>query len=99
MAQPPLPPAQSVQELILDGGTVPERYAYKDDKSASFDESLPLMDVPVIDLGLLTPSSSSSAGDELIKLRTALACWGCFQVRSLRQTTVSFISQHTKLPL
>ncbi|XP_030546693.1 protein SRG1 [Rhodamnia argentea] len=94
MAQPPppLPPAQSVQELILDGGTVPERYAYKDDRSASFDESLPLMDVPVIDLGLLPPSSSSSAGEELIKLRSALACWGCFQATN-HGISCSFLDQ------
>lgn len=94
MAQPapPPPPPQSVQELILDGGTVPERYAYKDDKSAGFDESLPLMDVPVIDVGLLTPSSSSSAGEELIKLRSALACWGCFQATN-HGISCSFLDQ------
>ncbi|KAK3435889.1 hypothetical protein EUGRSUZ_C00322 [Eucalyptus grandis] len=76
MAQPP-PPAKTVQESVSDGEAVKEGYAYTDGKVATSGEAIHVMEVPVIDLGLL--ASSPSAAGELFKLRSALALWGCFQ--------------------
>lgn len=72
----------TVQELMNDTKdrgmemeTVPERYVCKHSDEAD-SAGLPSMEVPVIDLGLL----SSRAEDELLKFRFALCSWGCFQV-------------------
>ncbi|KAI4379512.1 hypothetical protein MLD38_005795 [Melastoma candidum] len=69
---------KTVQELVAGGGDVPDKYVHKDVPVASSDP-IPLVDIPVIDLSLLLSPSSPSSGDELDKLRSALATWGCFQ--------------------
>lgn len=71
--------SKTVQELITSGKELPEKYIYKGSDAGKLDASLPLMDVPIIDIGLLTSPSSST--HELEKLRSALSFWGCFQVR------------------
>ncbi|PSS08413.1 hypothetical protein CEY00_Acc18769 [Actinidia chinensis var. chinensis] len=66
-----------VQELAVSGEDPPEKYVYKGEDGA-IDASFLVMEVPLIDMSLLT--SSSAAGDEeLKKLRSALAYCGCFQ--------------------
>ncbi|KAI4379516.1 hypothetical protein MLD38_005799 [Melastoma candidum] len=70
--------SETVQELVAGGGAVPDKYLYKDVPVGSTDP-IPLVDIPVVDLSLLLSPSSPSAGDELDKLRLALATWGCFQ--------------------
>ncbi|KAM1397017.1 hypothetical protein ACFX2I_014640 [Malus domestica] len=73
--------SKTVQEVLIQGEQVPKKYIHKvenggvqvPDVSAA-----QLIDVPVIDLALLTTFSISA--DELEKLRSALATWGCFQV-------------------
>ncbi|XP_022730416.1 protein SRG1-like [Durio zibethinus] len=80
----PLPPielqpqAKTVQELAaIDCKEVPERYIRKGDNSGAPHASFPVFDVPTIDLDLL--SSSSTSGEELEKLRSALSSCGCIQ--------------------
>ncbi|GMN47351.1 hypothetical protein TIFTF001_016533 [Ficus carica] len=69
--------AESVQELILKG-EVPDKYIQYDKITGEpQDANFPAMDIPVIDLGLLRNSSTSA--HELVKLRSALSSWGCFQ--------------------
>ncbi|KAL6223821.1 hypothetical protein ACLB2K_002679 [Fragaria x ananassa] len=70
---------RTVQEQLAEGELlVPsQKYILKDGTTLP-DASVDLMDVPVIDLGLLTPSSISE--EEFDKLRSALTKWGCFQV-------------------
>ncbi|GFS41755.1 2-oxoglutarate (2OG) and Fe(II)-dependent oxygenase superfamily protein [Actinidia rufa] len=66
-----------VQELAVSGEDPPEKYVYKGEHGA-IDASFLVMEIPLIDMSLLT--SSSAAGDEeLQKLRSALASCGCFQ--------------------
>ena len=70
-----------VQKLAVSGEDPPEKYVYKGEDGA-IDASFLVMEVPLIDMSLLT--SSSAAGDEeLKKLRSALAYCGCFQVSLL----------------
>ncbi|PON68555.1 Oxoglutarate/iron-dependent dioxygenase [Parasponia andersonii] len=56
---------------------VPEKYIKKDRNGEPLDDHFPVMEIPVIDLGVLWTSSNSR--DELEKLRSALGSWGCFQ--------------------
>ncbi|PSS13897.1 hypothetical protein CEY00_Acc14510 [Actinidia chinensis var. chinensis] len=67
-----------LQELLIAGDTLPEKYIYKDSDYGVIDSSPPLMEIPVIDLSLLA-SSSPSGEDEVQKLKSALCSWGCFQ--------------------
>ncbi|CAB4278414.1 unnamed protein product [Prunus armeniaca] len=69
----------TVQELLGKGKgeQVPEKYIHK--VGAPNASSAQLMDIPVIDLGLLLTPSSITA-QQLEKLRSALTTWGCFQV-------------------
>lgn len=70
--------AESVQELILKG-ELPDKYIQNDKITGEpQDANFTAMDIPVIDLGLLRNSSTSA--HELVKLRSALSSWGCFQV-------------------
>ncbi|XVE63647.1 hypothetical protein DITRI_Ditri07aG0036800 [Diplodiscus trichospermus] len=80
----PLPPielqpqAKTVQELAdINSKEVPERYIRKDDNSEALGGSFPVFDVPTIDLDLL--ASSSTGGEQLVKLRSALTSCGCIQ--------------------
>ncbi|KAF5482253.1 hypothetical protein F2P56_002838 [Juglans regia] len=67
--------AESVQELLINGEELPEKYIHKDGDGGVLD--VPLMEVPVVDLSLL--ASSLTSREELEKLRSALSSWGCFQ--------------------
>ncbi|GFY99680.1 2-oxoglutarate (2OG) and Fe(II)-dependent oxygenase superfamily protein [Actinidia rufa] len=67
-----------LQELLIAGDNLPEKYIYKDSDYGVIDSSPPLMEIPVIDLRLLA-SSSPSGEDEVEKLKSALCSWGCFQ--------------------
>ncbi|XP_062097736.1 jasmonate-induced oxygenase 4-like [Humulus lupulus] len=64
--------SKTVQELALQGEEVPENFLYKDGHGGSAD--VPVMDVPVVDIGLLGTSA-----EELEKLKSALSTFGCFQ--------------------
>lgn len=69
-----------VQELAEDGDEIPERFICKDTPYGLITASLPLMDIPVIDLSRLSSSSATTETDEeLMKLQQALRSWGCFQ--------------------
>ena len=71
---------KTVQEQLIEGElpVPPQKYILKDGIPLP-DASVELMDVPVIDLGLLRPSSINM--QEFDKIRSALTKWGCFQVR------------------
>ncbi|POO01322.1 Oxoglutarate/iron-dependent dioxygenase [Trema orientale] len=64
--------SKTVQELAFRGEEVPENYIYKDGYSG--DTNAPVMEIPVIDIGLLGTSA-----EELERLKSALSTWGCFQ--------------------
>ena len=52
-------PSKTIQELVTNSEGLPERYIYKDSKdhpSGVLDASLPLLEIPVIDLDQLTSS-------------------------------------------
>ncbi|KAM7477233.1 hypothetical protein LguiB_024476 [Lonicera macranthoides] len=73
--------SKSVQELVVNGNELPERYIISKGKGfdGTIDSSLPVIEILVIDLGLLT--STAPAGEaELQKLRSALSSCGCFQL-------------------
>ncbi|KAJ6673296.1 OXOGLUTARATE/IRON-DEPENDENT DIOXYGENASE [Salix viminalis] len=70
--------SNSVQEMASSGQEPPVKYFYKGNDGGVLDSSVPLIEIPVVDLGLL-PSPSTSA-QELDKLKLALSTWGCFQV-------------------
>ncbi|KAL6974074.1 hypothetical protein U1Q18_028256, partial [Sarracenia purpurea var. burkii] len=71
------PVSKPVQGLLSGTDEPPEMCLYKG-KEGAIDASFPLMEVPIIDLNLLT-SSSPAGKDELGKLRSALGSCGCFQ--------------------
>ncbi|KAJ6363290.1 hypothetical protein OIU78_003463 [Salix suchowensis] len=70
--------SNSVQEMAVDGKEPPVKYFYKGNDAGVLDASVPLIDIPVVDLGLLTSPSTSAR--ELEKLHLAVSSWGCFQV-------------------
>ena len=81
------PQAKTVQELVaINSKEVAERYIRKGDKSEALDSSFPVLDVPTIDLDLL--ASSSTSGEEVEKLRSALISCGCIQVWFLLLCTI-----------
>lgn len=68
---------KAVQELVINGEQLlPENYIHKDSDRGVLD--VPLVEIPVVDLALLT--SLPTSREELEKLRSALTTWGCFQV-------------------
>lgn len=72
---------KTVQEVLIQEEQVPEKYIHKvEDGGVPVPDASPpqLLDVPVIDLALL--SASSITADEFEKLRSALDTLGCFQV-------------------
>jgi hypothetical protein len=77
---------QSVQELVINGEQLPENYIHEDGDRGVLD--VPLVEIPVVDLGLLT--SLSISGEELEKLHSALRSWGCFQVYRTHHINVLF---------
>ncbi|KAK4391543.1 protein SRG1 [Sesamum angolense] len=72
-----------VQELVEDGDELPQSYIWRSDNTGDYeaiDSSVPLAtEIPVVDVSLLV-SSSSAMDPELLKLRSALTSWRCFQV-------------------
>ena len=81
------PQAKTVQELAaINSKEVPERYIRKGDNSEALGASFPVLDVPTIDFDLL--ASSSTGGEELEKLRSALISCGCIQVWFLLLCTI-----------
>lgn len=87
--------SKTVQELITSGKELPEKYIYKGSDAGKLDASLPLMDVPIIDIGLLTSPSSST--HELEKLRSALSFWGCFQAINYHGIEPEFLDKMSEV--
>ncbi|KAF7154702.1 hypothetical protein RHSIM_Rhsim01G0058400 [Rhododendron simsii] len=83
--------SKPVQELIVTGGELPEKYIYKKGENAATDVSYPPIEVPVIDLSLLA-SQSTAGEEELGKLRSALGSCGCIQAIN-HGMTASFLDQ------
>ncbi|KAF8393129.1 hypothetical protein HHK36_021370 [Tetracentron sinense] len=71
-----------VQELAINGDELPPQYIFRDAKDSPIKASPVLSSIPVIDLSLLSSSSSPSTKEEeeLEKLRSALSWCGCFQL-------------------
>ncbi|KAH8506419.1 hypothetical protein H0E87_013296 [Populus deltoides] len=70
--------SNSVQEMALNGEQPPVKYFCKGNDVGVLDASVPLIDIPVVDLGLL--ASPSTSAQELEKFHLAVSSWGCFQV-------------------
>ncbi|XP_047271152.1 uncharacterized protein LOC124885292 [Capsicum annuum] len=68
-----------VQEMVKDGDEMPDEYVCKDFHYGTIDDDVPVIDIPVVDLKVLT-SSSACGREELGKLRSALSSSGYFQV-------------------
>ncbi|XP_075651697.1 protein SRG1-like [Castanea sativa] len=79
---------KSVQELVLNGDELPENYIHKDRDGGDLD--VPLVEIPVVNLGLL--KSLSTSKEELQKLRSALSTWGCIQLTN-HGMTPSFLDE------
>ncbi|XP_017620384.1 protein SRG1-like [Gossypium arboreum] len=68
--------SRRVQEMVVNGEQPVSLYICRDEKDAQNAPISPLAPIPIIDLSLL---SSSSTEEELQRLKSALCCWGCFQ--------------------
>ncbi|KAL0337515.1 UNVERIFIED_CONTAM: protein SRG1 [Sesamum calycinum] len=88
-----------VQELVEDGDELPQSYIWRSDNTGDYgaiDFSVPLAtEIPVVDVSLLV-SSSSALDPELLKLRSALTSWRCFQIVN-HGIESSFLDQVRKL--
>ncbi|KAL6974071.1 hypothetical protein U1Q18_028253 [Sarracenia purpurea var. burkii] len=84
------PVSKPVQGLLSGADETPEICLYKGEEGA-IDASFPQMEVPIIDLNLLT-SSSPVGEDELGKLRSALGSCGCFQAIN-HEMEISFLEK------
>ncbi|KAL6331536.1 hypothetical protein AAG906_011476 [Vitis piasezkii] len=77
------PLGQSVQEMSMNGNEPPPQYFLKENSIQPMDSFHPSDPIPIIDISLLSSSSSlSSKGgeeEELQKLKSTLTSWGCFQ--------------------
>jgi hypothetical protein len=73
--------SNSVQEMATNGQEPPVKYFSKGNDAGVLDAPVPLIEIPVVDLGLLT--SPLTSAQELEKLKLALSSWGCFQVLRL----------------
>ncbi|KAL6974065.1 hypothetical protein U1Q18_028248 [Sarracenia purpurea var. burkii] len=71
---------KTAYEMFIDGDEPPPRYVVKETTFGSIDSSPPLLPISIIDVGLLSSSSSPSSIEELEKLRSALSTCGCFQI-------------------
>ncbi|KAE7997662.1 hypothetical protein FH972_002277 [Carpinus fangiana] len=87
-------PRKAVQELVIDGDQLPEKYIHKGGDGGVLD--VPLVQIPVVDLALL--SSFSTSTEELQKLRSALSSWGCFQAinHGMTHTFLDEVREATK---
>ena len=71
--------SKSVQELVMNNELEPPgNYFYEDGVNGVLDSSLPLLEMPVIDIDRLT--SPSTSREETEKLHSALISCGCFMV-------------------
>lgn len=82
--------SKSVQELLINGEEPPGAYFYKDGACGILDPCLPLVEIPIIDIGLLT--SPSNGREEIDKLHSALSSYGCFMVCFCHQTLIESLS-------
>ncbi|KDP23162.1 hypothetical protein JCGZ_00345 [Jatropha curcas] len=82
--------SKSVQELAIDGEESLEKYIQKGTDSGKCNTSVSLIEVPIVDIGLL--KSPLTRTEELHKLRSALSSWGCFQVINHGMTS-SFLEE------
>ena len=79
--------SKSVQEISMDGDEPPPPYIVRDSPFGPIQTCPPLGSIPAVDLSLFSESSYSlhfsreEVENELEKLRSALASWGCFQVK------------------
>ncbi|KAF3679672.1 beta-amyrin synthase [Capsicum annuum] len=64
--------------MVKDGDEMPDEYVCKDFHYGTIDDDVPVIDIPVVDLKVLT-SSSACGREELGKLRSALSSSGYFQ--------------------
>ncbi|KAI3790323.1 hypothetical protein L2E82_03282 [Cichorium intybus] len=72
--------SKTVQQMAIDGDEPPPTYTVKDHKFGALETSAPSAPIPIIDMtSFLSPSSPDQEESELIKLRSALTTWGCFQ--------------------
>ncbi|KDP30168.1 hypothetical protein JCGZ_18205 [Jatropha curcas] len=67
-----------------------EKYIQLGTDSGKLNTSVPLIEVPIVDIGLL--KSPLTRTEELHKLRSALSSWGCFQVTNHGMTS-SFLEE------
>ncbi|GAB2289160.1 hypothetical protein Dimus_023463 [Dionaea muscipula] len=86
--------SKPVQEISLQSTKeVPHEYIHKNGYPQASEDFLPWMDTLLIDLSLLSSSSSPAAAvSELDKLHSALTSWGCFQVINHGMTS-SFLDE------
>ncbi|CAN0901140.1 Protein SRG1 [Linum grandiflorum] len=84
--------ATPVQELAIAGQEPSERYNYRGNDAGSLNASVPLIEIPVIDVGRLISSCPSAESDQLAKLSFALSTWGCFQIVNHGMTS-SFVDR------
>ncbi|XP_011017896.1 PREDICTED: protein SRG1-like [Populus euphratica] len=68
--------SKSVQELVMKNEEPPGNYFYEDGVNGVLDSSLPVLEMPVIDISRLT--SPSTSREEVEKLHSALISCGCF---------------------
>ncbi|KAK6126914.1 hypothetical protein DH2020_039344 [Rehmannia glutinosa] len=80
---------KTVQELVKDGDEIPDRYIWRESSDyGAVDPTVTLTaEIPVIDVSQLGLSSSAMDA-ELVKLRSALSSWGCFQARKVYAKTI-----------
>ncbi|KDP35884.1 hypothetical protein JCGZ_10454 [Jatropha curcas] len=81
--------SKSVQELAIDGKEPLEKYIQKEVTVEILSTSVPFIEIPIIDSGLL--QSPLTKTEELHKLRSALSSWGCFQIN--HEMTNSFLAE------
>ncbi|XP_047070038.1 jasmonate-induced oxygenase 4-like [Lolium rigidum] len=67
-------------EELAGGDLLPERYVLQVEDRPTVVGALPVAQVPVIDLGLLSQQVAAGGGEEVEKLRSALVSWGIFMV-------------------
>ncbi|XP_015870210.2 protein SRG1 isoform X2 [Ziziphus jujuba] len=77
--------SRRVQEMVINGEEPPHLYICRNgDHEPDQDVPTQLSSIPIIDLSLISSSSSQPSSkpdhDELRKLHSALSSWGCFQV-------------------
>ena len=75
--------SKSVEEMSINGFEPPQEYIVKDCRFGSIESSASLGSIPIIDISILSLSSShdpKEVENELEKLRSALSSAGCFQV-------------------